>query len=75
MKDAQQNEPLLSSSDLSPDLIEALDHAVATEPGPSGRAELIRRILSDWLHAKGHMRHRGCDEGRRPEDLTSENDL
>jgi hypothetical protein len=75
MTDAQQNIPLLSSSDLSPELMEALDHAAATAPDQPGRAGLIRRVLSEWLHAKGHMRRRGCDEGKRPEELTSENDL
>jgi len=75
MNDAQKDEPLLSSSDLPPELLDALDRAVAAAPEGPRRAGLIRRVLAEWLHVKGYMRRRGCDEGVRPEDLTSENDL
>jgi len=69
-----QNPPLLTTSDLSPDLIAAIDHAAALAPDRPGRSAMIARILTEWLHAKGHLRHEGADEGTRPENLTSEND-
>jgi hypothetical protein len=67
-------EPILTSGDVSPDLLAALDRAAAAAPGRETRAGLMSRILSEWLHAKGYLRHTGCDEGVRPENLTSEND-
>jgi hypothetical protein len=82
MTDTDENsrgETLLGSADLSPELIAALDHAVATqaERDPTSRAsrpQLIARIVSEWLRSEGHLRQSGRDEGLRPEDLTSEND-
>jgi|GEM_PF-2294730 hypothetical protein len=75
-----RGETLLRSADLSPELIAALDHAVATQTeggaaSPPSRAQLIARVLEDWLRSNGHLRHDGRDEGLRPENLTSENDL
>jgi hypothetical protein len=75
-----RDETLLTSADLSPELVAALDHAVATQTqrdpaSPASRAQLIARILTQWLRVEGHLRHGGGDEGLRPEDLTSENDL
>lgn len=74
-----QNDPkwspaILSQSDLSPDLLAAIDHAAALATDKPERSEMIARILTEWLHAKGHLRHFGADEGTRPENLTSEND-
>jgi hypothetical protein len=68
-------EPLLTAGDLPVDLLAALDRAAAAEPGRATRADLVSRILSEWLRAKGYMRGAGCDEGVRPENLTSENDI
>jgi hypothetical protein len=77
--DNLRGETLLGSADLSPELIAALDRAVATqaERDPASRAsrsQLIARIVAEWLHTEGHLRHSGQDEGVRPQDLTSEND-
>ena len=74
-----RGDTLLTSADLSPEELAALDHAVATQaegraPSGASRAQLTARIISDWLRAHGHLRHSGGDEGLRPEDLTSEND-
>lgn len=66
--------PLLTTRDVSAELLAAIDHAAAFSPDRPERSEMIARILTEWLHAKGHMRHVGTDEGTRPENLTSEND-
>lgn len=59
---------------LTPAILAGLDHASRLVPGNPAREELAQRILTDWLRANGHLRGRGCDEGRRPEDLHTGND-
>lgn len=34
----------------------ALDEAAAADPDKPSRSELIRRIVTDWLKAKGMLR-------------------
>jgi hypothetical protein len=41
---------------LTPDAMAALDAASAAEPGTPSRSELIRRIVTEWLRAKGMMK-------------------
>lgn len=38
---------------MSPDLTAALDAAAAADPDKPSRSELIRRIVVEWLKAKG----------------------
>lgn len=59
---------------LSAALLAGLDHAGRTEPGQPSRQELATRIITEWLHARGHLRGQGCDEGRRPDELNTGND-
>ncbi len=59
---------------LSSAILDGLDKASRLAPGSPSREELANRILTDWLRANGHLRGRGCDEGRRPEELHTGND-
>ncbi|GAB4350674.1 MAG: hypothetical protein Kow0026_07120 [Oricola sp.] len=55
-------------------LLDGLDAWAAGEKGAPSRAEAVRRILHDWLRAKGYLRISEREEGTRPEDLSSAND-
>ena len=59
--------------DLSPDLLSALDAYAAHADGQPSRAELIRRIIKDWLSTNGYLQ-RSAGEGLRPDQLTTEHD-
>ncbi|MCC5976983.1 MAG: hypothetical protein JJU21_02875 [Salinarimonas sp.] len=63
-----------ASITLPANLLAGLDHACAQEADRPSRQDLATRILADWLRARGHLRARGCDEGKRPEELTTGND-
>ena len=52
----------------------ALDAAIRSERDGSSRSELIRRIVTEWLTAKGYLRNAQSDQGLRPDELNSEND-
>jgi len=52
----------------------ALDAATGSERDGSSRSELIRRIVTEWLTAKGYLRNAQSDQGLRPDELNSEND-
>ena len=46
---------------LPPELIDAVQAAAKAQG--SGRSEIIRYILRDWLTAHGYLRHREDPEG------------
>ena len=39
-----------------PELMAALDEAAEVEGDKPGRSELLRRIVSDWLRMRGHLK-------------------
>lgn len=41
---------------MPPEMTAALDAAAAAEPDKPSRSELIRRIVTEWLKAKGMLR-------------------
>ncbi|QKV20138.1 hypothetical protein [Oricola thermophila] len=55
-------------------LLDGIDAYSATENGITSRDEAVRRIVHDWLRAKGYLRISEREQGTRPQDLTSEND-
>ncbi len=55
-------------------LLAGLDHARAQEADHPSRQDLATRIIADWLRARGHLRDRDLDEGKRPDALTTGND-
>lgn len=69
MTDDRNDAIILSSA-----LLAGLDHARKSEPDQPSRQDLATRIISDWLLSHGHLRGRGFDEGRRPDDLNTGND-
>ncbi len=73
--DSSRGDVILTGADLPPDVMEALDRAFVADGGKRSRSDLVAGIVADWLRGKGYMRSRGCDEGTRPENLTSENDM
>ncbi|HEV7448589.1 MAG TPA: hypothetical protein VGO18_38840 [Steroidobacteraceae bacterium] len=52
----------------------ALDAAVGNQRDVSSRSELMGRIVTEWLTAKGYLRNAQSDQGLRPDELNSEND-
>lgn len=40
---------------MPPDVISALDAAAAAGPDKPTRSELIRRVMVEWLKAKGYL--------------------
>lgn len=59
---------------LTSSLLAGLDHARRLDPQSPSRQDLATRVLTDWLRANGHLRGRGCDEGRRLDELNTGND-
>jgi hypothetical protein len=51
-----------------------MDAFVAAQRDAPSRAETIRRILHEWLSAKGCMLPPGASCGTKPEELSPAND-
>lgn len=52
---ATGTDPLVATR-MPPEMTAALDAAAAAEPDKPSRSELIRRIVTEWLKAKGMLR-------------------
>mgnify|MGYP000032396575 CR=1 FL=1 len=79
MSSDKNNEPATAASEemsvhLESTLLDGVDAYAAGEKDRPSRAEAVRRIVHDWLRAKGYLRASEREEGTRPEDLSSAND-
>lgn len=75
----KKNDPEIAASDditlhLERKLLDGIDVYASREKDAPSRAEAVRRIVHDWLRAKGYLRMSEREEGTRPEDLSSAND-
>lgn len=59
---------------MPPDLLAALDRFIGEDGRSLSRPEALRIAFREWATARGMVRHGRLDEGRRPEELTSDND-
>ncbi|MBB3929385.1 Arc/MetJ-type ribon-helix-helix transcriptional regulator [Kaistia hirudinis] len=59
---------------MPPDLLAALDRFIGEDGRALSRPEALRTAFREWATARGMVRHGPLDEGRRLEDLTSDND-
>ena len=59
---------------LGPELVAALDRFIATEAPASPRPDALRNAFRQWAEERGYLAHQPPDQGKRPSELTSDND-
>lgn len=59
---------------MPPDLLEALDRFARDDGRSLSRPEALRVAFREWAKAKGLISKGPRDEGKRPDELTSDND-
>ena len=79
MSSDNKNDPATAAAEeisvrLEGTLLDGIDAWASREKDTPSREEAVRRIVHDWLRAKGYLRMSEREQGTRPEDLSSVND-
>lgn len=59
---------------MPPDLLDALDRFALVDGRSLSRPEALRVAFREWATGRGYIKAGPPDEGKRPDELTSDND-